>query len=179
MKNAKKRGSTLTRVGILMSVAVIAIGMVSIVFSQSSERQSAAARSSSVADKRMPNLEDLTPPAVNDTRTYVAERKIIIDAKTGKLRMPTPGEVSEMIASLRSLTNRSSEGLTATTHPDGTRQVNLKGRFNSVVVARANADGTMETRCVSTLDEATAFLSLRPETDTEKANRKPSKKTTK
>jgi hypothetical protein len=84
-----------------------------------------------------------------------------------------------MIASLRSLTNRSSEGLTATTHPDGTTQVNLKGRFNSVVVARANADGTMETRCVTTLEEATAFLSLRPETDAEKANRKPSKKTSK
>jgi len=159
-----------------MSAIVIAIGMVSIVFSQSSERQSAPTRSSSIADKRMPNLEDLTPPAVNDTRTYIAERKIIIDAKTGKLRMPTPEEISEMIASLSSLTNRSSEGLTATTHPDGTKQVNLKGRFSSVVIARPNADGSMETRCVATMDEATAFLSLRPETDAEKANRKPSKK---
>lgn len=178
MKNVKKKGSTLTRFGLLMSVAVIAIGMVSIVFSQSNERQPAPARPSAVIDKRMPNLEDSTPP-VTDTRTYVAERKIVIDAKTGKLRMPTPEEVSQMIASLSSLTNRSTDGLTATTHPDGTRQVNLKGRFNSVVVARANADGTMETRCVTTMDEATEFLSLRPETDAEKANRKTSKKTKK
>lgn len=179
MKNAKKRGPSLTRVGILMSVAVIAIGMVSIVFSQSNERQPATARPSSGATNRMPNLEDSTPPMVNDTRGYVAEEKIILDAKTGKLRMPTPEEVSEMIDSLRSLTNRSTEGLAAKTHPNGTRQVNLKGRFNSVVVARPRADGTMETRCVTTLDEATAFLSLRPETDAEKASRKSSKNTTK
>jgi hypothetical protein len=173
-----ERRPVLTRVSILASVMILAVGMMSVVFSQSSrENQSTQDRSKSPAGRRVPNLNQLARPADDDTRTYVAERNITIDAKTGRLRKPTPEETKELVDSLRSLTNRSSKGLTAVTRPDGTRQVNLQGRFGNAVIARPNPDGTMETRCVTTFEEAAEFLGLRPETASEAAAREAVKKT--
>jgi hypothetical protein len=38
--------------------------------------------------------------------------------------------------------------------------MSLQGAFGSVVLGRALADGTTETRCVTTLEEAVTFLGL-------------------
>src|SRR4051812_38851175 len=93
-------------------------------------------------------------------KKYVATKPIVLDQATKQVRMPTASEVQSMVAQISSATNRSSEGLTAKTLPNGTKQVNLQGRFQQVTIARANADGTMETRCVSSMEEAAAFLGL-------------------
>lgn len=93
-------------------------------------------------------------------KKYVATKEIIRDQTSGRLRKPTNEETDEMVDQLKTLTNRSSEGLTATTHPNGMTSVNLEGRFGGVVLGRANADGTTEVRCVFTMEEAAEFLGL-------------------
>ena len=65
-----------------------------------------------------------------------------------------------MVDRVSALTNRSSEGLTVNQQPNGMKLVNLEGRFNGVVLGRANADGTTEIRCVFSMEEAAEFLGL-------------------
>ena len=43
---------------------------------------------------------------------------------------------------------------------NGTKAVNIDGRFQSVMLARPNEDGTSELRCVTTFEEAAEFLGL-------------------
>lgn len=93
-------------------------------------------------------------------KKYVATRAITIDAQTGALRIPNAEETQKLVDSLAALTNRSTEGLQATTLANGTKAVNLLDRFQSVILVRPNADGTSETKCVTTFEEAADFLGL-------------------
>jgi hypothetical protein len=99
-------------------------------------------------------------PPSQDNRVYVATREITVDQVTGKVRKPTAEETRELVATLKAMTNRSSEGLRAVTHPNGTKQVTLEGRFAPVAIARPAADGTMEVMCVTTFAEAAEYLGL-------------------
>jgi hypothetical protein len=109
----------------------------------------------------------MTP--VEETQSWVGDREITTDKSTGAVRKPTRTEAKALAASLRAMLDRSPEGVQAVNRADGIRQVNLAGRFGSVVLARPAADGTMETRCVFTFEEATAFLGLRPATPADAA----------
>jgi hypothetical protein len=102
----------------------------------------------------------LAQSAQKNGKKYVATKEIIFDKATKQLRKPTDAETQALVDQVSTLTNRSTEGLTVKQLPNGTKQVNLQGRFNEVVLGRANADGTVETRCVSSLEEAIAFLGL-------------------
>lgn len=99
-------------------------------------------------------------PQSQSGKTYVATREITVDKQTGKVRKPTAEETQELVASLSSMLNHSTEGLTGRTLPDGTRQVTLEGRFAPVAIARPRADGSMEVRCVTSFGEAADFLGL-------------------
>ena len=93
-------------------------------------------------------------------KRYIATRPIAIDPQTGSPRLPTPQETQELVASLVEMTNRSSDDLQVTTHSNGTKAVNIDGRFQSVMLARPNENGTFEMRCVFTFAEAADFLGL-------------------
>jgi hypothetical protein len=93
-------------------------------------------------------------------KKYTATRAIVVDSQSGAVRMPSAQETQELVDRLVSLTNRSTEGLQVTTLPNGTRAVNLENRFQSVMLARPNPDGSSEIRCVTTFAEAADFLGL-------------------
>ena len=98
----------------------------------------------------------------NDTTVNFANQKITIDAQTGKLRKPTVEEARALVDRITGLTNRSSKGLHVEKAPNGMSKVDLQGRFQTVVLAKPNADGTNEVRCVSSLKEAAEFLGIDP-----------------
>jgi hypothetical protein len=106
-------------------------------------------------------------PSRASQKRYVATKEIIRDTATGRLRKPTPEETEAMVDQIKTLTNRSTEGLAATQHPNGMTVVDLDGRFGGVVLGRDNAAGTTEVRCVFTLEEATEFLGLEETTSPE------------
>ena len=58
------------------------------------------------------------------------------------------------------LFNRSAEGLRLVVHADGSRSVNLEGRFQSVMIVRTEGDSTA---VACTDDPDAAALLLRPE----------------
>jgi len=93
-------------------------------------------------------------------KKYVSTRPIKVDQQTGTLRLPTPQETQELVDSLIEMTNRSTEGLQVRTLANGTKTVDIDGRFQSVILARPNDDGIWEMKCVTTFDEATEFLGI-------------------
>ena len=129
-----RRTPNRTRIGLILSAIAVALAIGTV----------AVSRTSTQAQKK----------------SYVATREIILDKASGKLRKPTAQEIVEMVAQLKSLTNRSTEDLTQVQHRNGMVSMDLKGRFGGVVLGRANADGTTEVRCVFTMEEAEDFLGL-------------------
>ena len=98
----------------------------------------------------------------NDTTVQFANQKITIDAQTGRLRKPTVEEARALVESITKLTNRSTKGLHVEKAESGLSKVDLQGRFQTVVLAKPNSDGTNEIRCVSSLKEASEFLGIDP-----------------
>ena len=93
-------------------------------------------------------------------KKFIATRQITVDQQTGTLRLPTAEETQALVDNLITLTNRSIEGLQASALPNGAMTVDLQGRFELVTIARPNADGTSEVRCVASFEEAADFLGL-------------------
>lgn len=92
-------------------------------------------------------------------KMYRATRRIVKDKQTGEFRMPTQEETNELVADLARLTKRP-EDLPQQDLPSGAVAVDLDEGFAGTFIGRPNADGTMETRCVFTLEEALAFMGL-------------------
>jgi hypothetical protein len=98
--------------------------------------------------------------APGQQKKYRATRPIVSDKQTGQWRMPTADEVAEVVTNLATLTNRSDAGLPETQVADAGVAIDLASGFAGVLLARPNEDGTLETKCVFTFEEAAEFLGL-------------------
>ena len=97
-------------------------------------------------------------------KKYKATRAFVVDQQTGETRLPTQQEVDEVVASLSALGQRPDDTLEQSVSPSGAVKLALEGAFNGVLLARPNADGTFETKCVFTVEEGTEFLGIVEET---------------
>jgi uncharacterized protein HemX len=95
-----------------------------------------------------------------EKKNYVATKNIVVDKNTGQVRKPTEQELKELVDTLAVLTKRSDENLTSVAGANGGISIDLDGGYAGTIVARPNPDGTMETRCVFTFQEAADFLGL-------------------
>ena len=130
----------------VVAMAVMVIGVGTLVFSQSGEQKTPPVRNYDAAPKA--------------GKKYVATREIIFDKASGALRLPTTEETQALVDQISSLANRSTDTLTVSRTASGARMMSLEGRFGGVVLGRALADGTTEVRCVTTLEDAVEFLGL-------------------
>src|SRR3954462_11642005 len=81
--------------------------------------------------------------------SVVAGQTVAIDKATGKLRQPTPEEAKILSAGIAKMTNRSTDGLVVKHHANGSKSIDLQGRFQSVSVAKMNPNGTVDETCVN------------------------------
>jgi hypothetical protein len=139
MKNHTRRARVVAMVAIFMGVGTL-------VFSQSAPQKTPPVRNYNAAPKA--------------GKKYVATREIIFDKATGALRLPTAEETQALADEISTLTDRSTDNLTTVQSANGGQMMSLEGRFSSVVLGRALADGTTEVRCVTTIEEAVEFLGL-------------------
>jgi hypothetical protein len=93
-------------------------------------------------------------------KKYKATRAFVVDQQTGETRMPTQEEVDEVVANLSALGQRPDDTLQQSVSPSGAVKLDLEGAFNGVLLARPNADGTFETKCVFTVEEGAEFLGI-------------------
>ena len=93
-----------------------------------------------------------------DEAADVAGLTAAVDPATGKLRSLTAEEARVLLDGISRYVDQSSAGLVEQHYSDGSASVDLDERFQSVVMARAGADGKAETRCVTTISEARSFL---------------------
>ncbi len=112
------------------------------------------------AQQRMNQSEPQT--ANGDTTIEFASQKIKVDARTGKLRTPTVEEARAIVETLTKLADRRSDDLKVVRTPSGVDKVDLEGRFQHVLVGKPNPDGTNEVICVTSMEEAAAFLGIDP-----------------
>ena len=96
-----------------------------------------------------------------DAAVRLAGRKIRIDKSSGKLRELSQQEARELVSTLTAMTTRRD---TVAAAPGGAELVRLQG-FDHVLVGRPNENGTVDVECVSTVDDAVAFLSQQPKSD--------------
>lgn len=149
VKNTRKtRSRAWILISILASAVILAVVVGTIVSSRTAEAQQESSRQPQASD--------------DDATVEFANQRITIDAQTGRLRKPTVEEARALVETITGLTDRSAKGLKVERGPNGLRQVDLKGRFQSVVLAKPNPDGTNEIRCVTSLEEAADFLGLDP-----------------
>ncbi len=85
-------------------------------------------------------------------------QQVAVDKQTGKLRQPSAEEAKQLLDGLSPMVNTSIEGLNVVRRDDGSLFVDLQDRFQSVSIAKIGADGTVEQKCVTTLEEAKQFL---------------------
>jgi hypothetical protein len=91
---------------------------------------------------------------------WVGARAIIFDQSTRSLRKPTASETVAMVQTLQRLTSKPARRFSPSVQSIGGRQGSIEGDQANVVIARATADGQVETRCVQTFEEAAEFLGL-------------------
>jgi hypothetical protein len=120
--------------------AIVLVAAVVVIFTNSSKTARTASAQSDKAQKK-----------------YRGTRKIVKDTVTGEFRLPTQEEGDKTVSDLARLTRRS-EDIASATGPVGGVSLDLDEGFGGTFVARPNADGTMETRCVFSLQEALEFL---------------------
>jgi hypothetical protein len=100
--------------------------------------------------------------AKNYVTVKVAGREVQVDPQTGKIKPLTPEEAQQLADGLKTMLNKSTEGLEQVQHADGSVSMDLKGRFQNVSVARVNEDGSLEQSCIDEPEQAAAFFGIDP-----------------
>jgi ribosomal protein L25 (general stress protein Ctc) len=110
------------------------------------------------AEQRNSSSSGVAPaqPAAGFVTVEVGGKRISVNAKTLQ-QGPLTQEQSQQIADALE-GNKSTDGLVETRHADGTVSVDLEGRFQNVMMAQKNNDGSVSTACVDTPEAARSFL---------------------
>jgi len=89
---------------------------------------------------------------------YVSTKSVSADKLRPKI-VESTGEDDKKLASLiRTLTNRSADGLRKQKLSDGSLTMNVDGRFQNLMVAKLESDGSVGSACVSGIEEADSFF---------------------
>jgi len=106
------------------------------------------------------------PETSNRSRHYVtsneAGQTIVLDRQTGQTRPLTQEEARTLAEGIKQLVNQSTEGLVQIHHANGMVSMDLQGRFQNVLLAKREADGTISQSCVDNVDAAAAFFEIDP-----------------
>ena len=105
-------------------------------------------------------------PAANQKKyltVKVAGRDVQVDAQTGQVRPLTADEAKQLADGLKGMLNKSADGLVQRQQPDGTVSMDLDARFQNVVLAKKNADGSLSQSCVDNPEAAASFLGIDPQ----------------
>jgi hypothetical protein len=158
-KKAKKTNlaKSLRRLPLTVAVltACLAIGAITVV-----SRQLVTGKSANEPDRRSVNA---SPSGRKYVIVKIAGRDVQVDSQTGQVKPLTPQEAQQLAEGLRGMLNKSTEGLVQVRHADGSVSMDLDGRFQNVMVARTNEDGSLSQSCVDNPQAAASFFGIDPQ----------------
>src|SRR5256885_14039207 len=128
----------LFRIGIFAGV-LLALGAATVIARYAPGKKAASSPNTSASDDGF-------------VMVNVGGKKIRVNARTMQ-QGPLTQEQSQQIADALT-NNKSTAGLVEVKHADGTIEMDLQGRFQNVVIAKKNEDGSMSTACVDNADAA-------------------------
>ena len=142
------------RIAIFAALALAGAGVVTAI-----ARHESAATPDSVARA---SKQVIAPLAVTNA-PGVSMRNLPLDVRTLQQRPLTQDEAQKMAETLKQMANQSTDGLVSVRHMDGSVSIDLQDRFQNVMLARKNADGTVEQACVDNPRAGAAFLGIDPQ----------------
>ena len=133
---------------------------------------SAAASAAPAHDSGAPNSASMQPAngsaasPSSKQRNYVtanaAGMVVVLDRENGTMRALTADEAQHLAEGIKELLNQSTDGLIQVRRADGSVSMDLQGRFQNVMLARKEDDGTITQACVDTPEDAAAFFEIDP-----------------
>ena len=136
--------------GIALAASVLAMAGVSAQSAQTPSTPLETPRAQS--DSPSTNLSPAT--------SNVAGLTVAVDRNTGQMRPLTAAEAQTLANGLKNLVSQSTDGLVQVRRADGMVSMDLQGRFQSALLARKEADGSIVQGCVDNLDNAAAFFNI-------------------
>lgn len=146
-KSESQSGNRRRFVVIAAAILLVAIAAVTVVSSQLIRSKNTTAHSNSAKALATARLAKQDPQ---------------VESQTGQVRPLTQEEAQRLGEELKTRLNRSTEGLVEQRQADGSVSVDLQGRFQSVVVARRNEDGSITHSCVDNPRAAASFFGIDP-----------------
>jgi predicted transcriptional regulator len=158
--SSKQDRSESTRVSrksvIVVAVAatILAVGVVTALSMQRGQPQEVK-----VAERK-PQVTKQT--SRNYVTSNAAGQTVVVDRQTGQSRPLTSEEAARLAEGLKQMLNQSTEGLVVIHHADGSISMDLQGRFQNVLLAKKEDDGTISQACVDNLENGAAFFDIDP-----------------
>ena len=144
-KNRRARVVTVTVAILLIAVAAITVLAKQLTSANASPSQTAGSEASKYVTVK------------------VAGQDVQVDPQTGQIKPLSPEEAKRLADQLKPVLNRSTDGLKQVRHGDGSLSMDLEGRFQNVVVARRNTDGSIEQSCIDSPEAAANFFGVDPQ----------------
>lgn len=153
-RNGSTSVSHKSLIGIVIAATVLVVGVVT-------------ALSMDIGQTQKPKVEEGKPQVAKQSRrNYVtsnaAGQTVVLDRQTGQTRSLTPEEARILAEGIKQLVSQSTEGLVQIQRADGSVSMDLQGRFQSVMLAKKEADGTISQACVDSPESAAAFFEIDP-----------------
>jgi sensor histidine kinase regulating citrate/malate metabolism len=141
-------------IGIAVAATVLVIGVVTALSMQSGQTQKAQVQERNLQVARQISRNYVTSNAAGQT--------VVLDRQTGQTRPLTAEEAQRLAEGIKQLVSQSTEGLVVVHHADGSISMDLQGRFQNVLLAKKEDDGTISMACVDNVDSAAAFFEIDP-----------------
>lgn len=142
-------------IGIAVAATILVIGVVTALSMKGVQTPKAQVEERKAQVSNQTHRNYVTSNAVGQT--------VVVDRQTGQVRPLTPDEARRLADGIKQLVNQSSEGLVQVHHADGSVSMDLQGRFQNVMLAKKEDDGTISQACVDNVDSAAAFFDIDPE----------------
>lgn len=150
------------RLAMLLALASATSGAAQVQAADSTSTDAASAANS----PSMQSATGRTEPANNRPRKYVTANTtgmvVVLDRQTGDTRALTAEEAQVLAQGITELLNQSTDGLVQVQRSDGSVSMDLQGRFQNVMLARKEDDGTISQACVDNATDAAAFFEIDP-----------------
>ena len=150
-KSKSQSGNRRRLVIMVAAISLMAIAAVTVVSSQ-------LIRAKNISDKTIAHNNSGNPLAT----PKLAKQDSQVEGQTSQVRPLSQEEAQQLGEELKSRLNRSTEGLVEQRQADGSVSMDLQGRFQSVVVARRNQDGSIAHSCVDNPRAAASFFGIDP-----------------